>query len=113
MHQGDVRFQYPDIQFTHTSFFSLTSIMIKDPLTWTVDDADECVTRGNDEFFQHCCEQSWEAKMLFTNELPQVVCIKGTKFECRCSDTNVATGTLEQPFPVVQCLFHYQLVTLL
>ena len=35
--------------------------------------------------------------MLMTNELPQVVCVSVTMFECRCSDTNFATGTLEQP----------------
>ena len=71
-------------------------MMIKDPLSWIVNDVDICVIRGNDEFIKHCYEQSWEPKMLLANELPQVVCVNGTQFECRCSDTNIATGTLEQ-----------------
>ena len=70
---------------------------IKDPLNWIVNDVDVCVTRGNDGFIKHCFEQSWEPKMLLANELPQVVCVNGTGFDCRCSDTDIATGTLEQP----------------
>ena len=96
VHQGDVRFQYPGIQCTYISFFALTSMMIKSPLNWIVNDVDVCVTRGNDEFIQHCFEQRWEPKMLLVNELPQVVCVNGTKFDCHCSDTNIVTGTLEQ-----------------
>ena len=97
VHQGDVRFQYPGIQCTYISFYALTSMMMKDPLNWTEHDVDVCVNRGNDEFIQHCFEQNWEPKMLMANELPQVVCINDTMFECRCSDINIATGTLEQP----------------
>ena len=97
VHQGDVRFQYPGIQCTYISFYALTSMMMKDPLNWTEHDVDVCVNRGNDEFIQHCFEQNWEPKMLMANELPQVICINDTMFECRCSDMNIATGTLEQP----------------
>ena len=97
VNQGDVRFQYPGIQCTYISFFALTSMMIKDPLDWTVNDFDVCVIRGNDEFIQHCFEQNWEPKILMTNELPQVMWFKGTMLECCCSDMNIATGTLEQP----------------
>ena len=97
VHQGDVRFQYPGIQCTYISFFALASMRTKDPLNWTVNDVDVCVTRGNDEFIQHCLEQNWEPKMLMANELPQVICVNGILFECRCSDIDIATGTLEQP----------------
>ena len=97
VHQGDVQFQYPGIQCTYISFFALSSMMIKDPLKWTENDVNVCVTRGNDGFIQHCFERNWEPKMLLANELPQVICVNGTMFECRCSDTYIATGTLEQP----------------
>ena len=99
VHQGDLRFQCPGIQCTYISFFALTSMMMKDPLNWTVSDVDVCVIRGNDAFIQHCFEENWEPKILLANELPQVICVNGTMFECRCSDINIATGTLEQPLP--------------
>ena len=97
VHQGDVRFQYPGIQCTYISFFALTSMMMNDPFNWTVSDIDACVIRGNDGFIKHCFDQNWEPKMLLANELPQVICVNGTVFECRCSDINTATGILEQP----------------
>ena len=97
IHQGNVRFQYPGIQCTYISFFALTSMVMKDPLNWTVNDVNVCVIRGNDGFIQHCYEKNWEPKMLLANELPQVICVNDAMFECRCSDMNIATGTLEQP----------------
>ena len=96
VHQGDVRFQFPGIQCTYISFFALTSMKLKDPLNWTMNDVDACVIRGNEGFIKHCFDQNWEPKMLMANELPQVICVNGTMFECRCSDVNIATGILDQ-----------------
>ena len=99
LHQGDIRFQYPGIQCTYISFFALTSMIMKDPLDWTMNDVDVCVTRGNNGFIKHCFEQNWEPKMLLANELPQVICVNDTTFQCSCSDVHIATGTLESLEP--------------
>ena len=97
IHQGDICFQYPGIQCTYISFFALISMKIKDPLVWIGNDIDFCINRGNDGFIKHCYEQKWQPKMLLVNELPQVINVNRTVYECHQLDSYIAIGTLAPP----------------
>ena len=97
LHQGDVRFCFPGIQCTYLSFYALVTMKMKNPQAWNASDIDSCIIQGNDRFIEHCSEQEWQPKMLLVNELPQVINIHGTVFECYQSDIDIATGTLVQP----------------
>ena len=96
VHQGDVTFQYPGIQCTYISFFSLISMKIKDPLAWIGQDIDSCIRKGNDRFVEYCFEQKMQPAMLLASELPEAINVNGTVFKCRQSDMDIATGTLDQ-----------------
>ena len=96
VHQGDVTFQYPGIQCTYISFFSLISMKIKDPLAWIGQDIDSCIRKGNDRFVEYCFEQKMQPTMLLASELPEAINVNGAVFECRQSDMDIATGTLDQ-----------------
>ena len=96
LHQGDTSFRYPGIQCTYISFLALVSMKIKNPTAWNADDIDSCVNTGNYGFIEYCSEQKWQPKMLLISELPQVIKIRCTNFECYQSDTDIATGTLAQ-----------------
>ena len=97
LHQGDINFQCPGIQCTYISFFALISMRVKDPSFWNGNDIDSCIIEGNDRFLEHCFAQNWQPKMLLVNELPRIISLNGANFECRQSDIDIATGTLDQP----------------
>ena len=97
IHQGDTCFQYPGIQCTYISFFALISMKIKDPSVWIENDIDFCINSGNDGFIKHCFEQNWQPKMLLVNELPQVINVNSTVYECHQLDSYIAIGTLAPP----------------
>ena len=99
VHQGDINFQYPGIQCTYISFFSLISMEIKDPLAWIGQDIDSCIRKGNDRFIEYCFEHKMQPTMLLANELPEAINVNGTVFECRQSDIDITTGTLDQSTP--------------
>ena len=97
IHQGNICFQYPGIQCTYISFFALLSMKGKDPLVWDGNDIDFCINRGNDGFIKHCFERNWQPKMLLVNELPQVIEVNSTLYECHQLDAFIAIGTLAPP----------------
>ena len=70
---------------------------VKDPSVWSGNDIDSCVIEGNERFLEHCFSQNWQPKMLLVNELPRIISVNGADFECRQSDADIATGTIDQP----------------
>ena len=69
---------------------------MKDPLAWIGQDIDSCIRKGNDRFIEYCFKHKMQPTMLLANELPETINVNGTVFECRQSDIDIATGTLDQ-----------------
>ena len=97
LHQGDSRFQYPGIQCTYISFWALVYMRNKDPLFWNPCDVDLCVIEGNKSFIQCCESLNMEPNMLLVRDLPSTITVQGNMFECDQKDTDIHTGTLNQP----------------
>ena len=97
IHQGDSRFQYPGIQCTFISFWALAYMRNKDPLFWNPCDVDLCVIEGNKSFIQCCESLNIEPNMLLVRDLPSTITVQGNMFECDQKDTDIHTGTLNQP----------------
>ena len=76
----------------------------KDPSVWAGSDVDFCINRGNDGFLKHCFGQNWQPKMLLVNELPQVINVNSTVYDCRKLYSYIAIGTLDPPNDGASCI---------
>ena len=96
LHQGDARFEYPGVQCTYISFWTLIYMSVKSPISWSANDVDMCVIDGNASFVDHCFERKLQPQMLLAKELPQFITCHGHVFKCDQLDDEIKVGTLTQ-----------------
>ena len=94
LHQGHTRFQYPGIQCTYISYFTLISMELKSPHLWTAHDIDTCVINENFGFVKHCFERKLQPQMLMAKELPECITVQNRTFECDQLESEIKVGTL-------------------
>ena len=94
LHQGNRFFEYPGIQCTFISLYSLVCMTEKPPQLWTANDVDSCVISGNERFITHCIDKGMAPQMLLASELPKCLSLENSTFTCLQSENEVKVGTL-------------------